>query len=74
MQRPSESLLNNAISLMVKERGKQKRALTGVKMFGFGNFDLYAVGILRKFCTVTTTKHKLISEQQWMSKTKDCTD
>lgn len=59
---------------MVKERGKQKRAPTGEKMFGFGNFDLYAVGILRKFCTVATTKHKLISEQQWMSKTKDCTD
>ena len=32
MQRPSESLLNNAISLMVKERGKQKRAPTGVKI------------------------------------------
>ena len=64
MQRLSESLLNNAISLMVKERGKQKRAPTGVTMFGFGNFDLYGVGILRKFCSVATTKRKLISEQQ----------
>lgn len=74
LQRPSESLLNDAMSLMAKERGKQKRSPTGVKMFGFGNFDLNGVGVLRKFCSVATTKRKLNSEQRWMSKTEGCTD
>ena len=68
-ERPCESLVKKAQELFDSEK-KDGRNPSGVKIAGIGQFSEQGLTILKQFCTIADTKHKVSSETNWLAELK----
>lgn len=68
-ERPCESLVKKAQELLDSEK-KDGRNPSGIKITGIGQFSEQGLIILKQFCTIADTKHKVSSEANWLAELK----
>ena len=68
-ERPCESLVKKAQERFYSEK-KDGRNPSGVKITGIGQFSGQGLTILKQFCTIADTKHKVSSEANWLVELK----
>lgn len=71
VQRPSEAVLQSVEKLLYDEKQKGNKP-SAVQIRCFGRFSEEGLRILRKFCSIRETKHKVAGEARWLSEV-NCT-
>lgn len=66
VQRPCQAVIERAEALLTDER-KKGNSPFGVVIPGLGQFSKQGLRILKKFCAISETKHKVSSEARWLS-------
>lgn len=66
VQRPCQAVIERAETLLIDERDKGNNVL-GVVIPGLGQFSKQGLRILKKFCTISETKHKVTAEAKWLA-------
>ena len=66
VQRPCQAVIERAEALLTDERKKGNNPF-GVVIPGLGQFSKQGLRILKKFCAISETKHKVSSEARWLS-------
>ena len=51
-------------------KATEKEHPSGIKIPSFGNFDLQALDVLKKFCLAATSKKEISSEERWIFKSQ----
>lgn len=67
VERPCKADLERAETLLTDARQKQNNPL-GVVISGLGQFSEQGLRILKKFCAISETKHKVTAESKWLAK------
>lgn len=68
-ERPCESVIEKAQMLLVDQRRNGMHP-SGVRICGTGQFSEDGLSILKKFCSLASTKWKVSSEANWLSQLK----
>lgn len=68
-ERPCESVIEKAQTLLVDQRRNGMHP-SGVRICGTGQFSEDGLSILKKFCSLASTKWKVSSEANWLSQLK----
>lgn len=68
-ERPCESVIEKAQTLLVDQRRNGTHP-SGVRICGTGQFSEDGLSILKKFCSLASTKWKVSSEANWLSQLK----
>lgn len=66
VKRPCEAIVKQGEKLLSDERRKGHHP-TGVRIRGIGHFSEQGLSVLKKFAFMSETRHKVISEAQWLS-------
>lgn len=66
VKRPCQAVLERAETLLTDARQKQNNPL-GVVISGLGQFPEQGLRILKKFCAISETKHKVTAESKWLA-------
>ena len=66
LERPCQAVLERAETLLTDARQKHNNPL-GVVISGLGQFSEQGLRILKKFCAISETKHKVTAESKWLA-------
>ena len=67
--RPCQSDIEEAQQLLSDERAAGKNP-TGIEIQGHGQFSENALSVLKRFCTIAETSHKVSAEADWLLQMK----